>query len=197
MPRKGPAKKRVILPDPVYHNRLVTRFVNRMMLDGKKSLSETIFYRSLDAIETKTGRKGIEIFEQAVRNVMPQVEVKPRRVGGATYQVPMEIRADRKTSLALRWIVSAARRRNGKTMIDRLTAELTDAANNTGSAVRQREEKSGKPSVFSRLIASLLTTAPSLCPIKWTSTGAPAGNWAATCSTFAANLGPCLAAAPG
>ena len=102
MPRKGPAKKRVILPDPVYHNRLVTRFVNRMMLDGKKSLSETIFYRSLDAIETKTGRKGIEIFEQSVRNVMPQVEVKPRRVGGATYQVPMEIRADRKTSLALR-----------------------------------------------------------------------------------------------
>lgn len=141
MPRKGPAKKRVILPDPVYHNRLVTRFVNRMMLNGKKSLSETIFYRSLDAIETKTGRKGIEIFEQAVRNVMPQVEVKPRRVGGATYQVPMEIRADRKTSLALRWLVSAARRRNGKTMIDRLTAELTDAANNTGSAVRQREEK--------------------------------------------------------
>ena len=141
MPRKGPAKKRVILPDPVYHNRLVTRFVNRMMLDGKKSLSETIFYKSLDAIETKTGRKGIEIFEQAVRNVMPQVEVKPRRVGGATYQVPMEIRSDRKTSLALRWLVSAARRRNGKTMIDRLTAELTDAANNTGSAVRQREEK--------------------------------------------------------
>ena len=141
MPRKGPAKKRVILPDPVYHNRLVTRFVNRMMLNGKKSLSETIFYKSLDAIETKTGRKGIEIFEQAVRNVMPQVEVKPRRVGGATYQVPMEIRSDRKTSLALRWLVSAARRRNGKTMIDRLTAELTDAANNTGSAVRQREEK--------------------------------------------------------
>ena len=141
MPRKGPAKKRVILPDPVYHNRLVTRFVNRMMLNGKKSLSETIFYRSLDAIESKTGRKGIEIFEQAVRNVMPQVEVKPHRVGGATYQVPMEIRGDRKTSLALRWLVSAARRRNGKTMIDRLTAELTDAANNTGSAVRQREEK--------------------------------------------------------
>ncbi len=141
MPRKGPAKKRVILPDPVYHNRLVTRFVNRMMMDGKKSISETIFYRSLDAIEVKTGRKGIEIFEQAVRNVMPQVEVKPRRVGGATYQVPMEVRSERKTSLALRWLVSAARRRNGKTMIDRLTAELTDAANNTGSAVRQREEK--------------------------------------------------------
>ena len=141
MPRKGPAKKRVITPDPVYHNRLVSRFVNRMMLCGKKSLSETIFYRSLDAIEAKTGRKGIEIFEQAVRNVMPQVEVKPRRVGGATYQVPMEIRADRKTSLALRWLVAAARRRNGKTMIERLTAELTDASNTTGAAVRQREEK--------------------------------------------------------
>ena len=141
MPRKGPAKKRVITPDPVYHNRLVSRFVNRMMLCGKKSLSETIFYRSLDAIEAKTGRKGIEIFEQAVRNVMPQVEVKPRRAGGATYQVPMEIRADRKTSLALRWLVAAARRRNGKTMIERLTAELTDASNNTGAAVRQREEK--------------------------------------------------------
>jgi small subunit ribosomal protein S7 len=141
MPRKGPAKKRVILPDPIYHNRLVTRFVNRMMMDGKKSLSETIFYKSLDAIEAKTGRKGIEIFEAAVRNVMPQVEVKPRRVGGATYQVPMEIRADRKTSLALRWLIAAARRRNGKTMIDRLTAELTDASNNTGAAVRQREEK--------------------------------------------------------
>ncbi len=141
MPRKGPAKKRVILPDPIYHNRLVTRFVNRMMIDGKKSLSETIFYRALEGIEAKTGRKGIEIFEQAVRNVMPQVEVKPRRVGGATYQVPMEIRADRKTSLALRWLVAAARRRNGKTMIDRLTGELTDAANNTGAAVRLREEK--------------------------------------------------------
>jgi small subunit ribosomal protein S7 len=141
MPRKGPAKKRVILPDPVYHNRLVTRFVNRMMVDGKKSLSESIFYKALDQVESRTGRKGIEVFEQAVRNVMPQVEVKPRRVGGATYQVPMEIRADRKTSLALRWLVAAARRRNGKTMIDRLTAELTDASNNTGAAVRQREDK--------------------------------------------------------
>ena len=141
MPRKGPAKRRVILPDPVYSNRLVTRFINRMMVDGKKSIAETIFYGALDQIETRSGKKGIDAFEQAVRNVMPQVEVKPRRVGGATYQVPMEIRADRKTSLALRWIVAAARRRSGKTMVDRLSAELTDAANNTGSAVRQREEK--------------------------------------------------------
>jgi small subunit ribosomal protein S7 len=112
-----------------------------MMVDGKKSISETIFYRALDQIEVKTGRKGIELFEQAVRNVMPQVEVKPRRVGGATYQVPMEIRTDRKMSLALRWLVAAARRRSGKTMIDRLAAEITDASNNTGAAVRQREEK--------------------------------------------------------
>lgn len=141
MPRKGPAKRRPVMPDPVYHNRLVTRFVNRIMTDGKKSIAETIFYRSLDQIESKTGRKGIEVFEQAVKNVMPQVEVKPRRVGGATYQVPMEIRADRKLSLALRWLVAAARKRSGKTMIDRLSAELADAANNSGSAVRQRDEK--------------------------------------------------------
>jgi small subunit ribosomal protein S7 len=141
MPRKGPAKKRPITPDPIYHNRLVTRFINRMMVDGKKSISETIFYSALEQVETKTGRKGIEMFEQAVRNVMPQVEVKPRRVGGATYQVPMEIRTDRKVSLALRWLVTYSRRRSGKTMIDRLAAEITDAANNTGAAVRQREEK--------------------------------------------------------
>jgi small subunit ribosomal protein S7 len=129
------------MPDPVYHNRLVTRFVNRIMVDGKKSVAETIFYRALDQIESRTGRKGIEVFEQAVKNVMPQVEVKPRRVGGATYQVPMEIRADRKLSLALRWLVAASRKRSGKTMIDRLSAELADAANNTGSAVRQRDDK--------------------------------------------------------
>jgi small subunit ribosomal protein S7 len=112
-----------------------------MMLCGKKSIAETIFYRALDQVEAKSGKKGIEAFELAVRNVMPQVEVKPRRVGGSTYQVPMEIRADRKTSLALRWLVGAARRRNGKTMVDRLAAEIADAANNTGAAVRQREEK--------------------------------------------------------
>ena len=141
MPRKGPAKKRPVTPDPVYHNRLVTRFVNRIMLDGKKSLAERIFYSALDQVETRSGKKGIEVFEQAVRNVMPQVEVKPRRVGGATYQVPMEVRADRKLSLAMRWLASAARKRNGKTMTDRLAAEIMDASNNTGSAVRQREEK--------------------------------------------------------
>ncbi|HEY3329671.1 MAG TPA: 30S ribosomal protein S7 [Capsulimonadaceae bacterium] len=141
MPRKGPVRKRPITPDPVYGNRLVTRFINRMMVDGKKSISETIFYNALEAAEARSGRRGIEIFDQAVKNVMPQVEVRPRRVGGSTYQVPVEVRADRKVALAIRWLVGAARRRNGKTMIERLSAEFLDAANNTGAAVRQREEK--------------------------------------------------------
>ena len=141
MPRKGPVRKRPITPDPVYGNRLVTRFINRMMLDGKKSISESIFYGALEAAEARAGRRGIEIFDQAIKNVMPQVEVRPRRVGGSTYQVPVEVRADRKVALAIRWLVGAARRRNGKTMVDRLSAEFLDAANNTGSAVRQREEK--------------------------------------------------------
>ncbi len=141
MPRKGPVRKRPIMPDPLFNNRLVTRFINRMMVDGKKSVAESIFYHSLEACEAKAGRRGIEIFDQAVRNVMPQVEVRPRRVGGATYQVPMEVRADRKVTLAIRWLVNAARKRNGKTMIDRLSAEFLDAANNSGSAVRSREEK--------------------------------------------------------
>jgi small subunit ribosomal protein S7 len=112
-----------------------------MMVSGKKSIAETIFYRALDQVEARAGRRGIEIFDTAIRNVMPQVEVRPRRVGGATYQVPMEVRADRKVTLAIRWLVNSARKRSGKTMIDRLSAEFLDAANNTGSAVRQREEK--------------------------------------------------------
>ncbi len=141
MPRKGPVRKRPITPDPIYGNRLVTRFVNRMMVGGKKSIAETIFYRALDQVESRAGRRGIEVFDTAIRNVMPQVEVRPRRVGGATYQVPMEVRADRKVTLAIRWLVNSARKRSGKTMIDRLSAEFLDAANNTGSAVRQREEK--------------------------------------------------------
>ena len=141
MPRKGPVRKRPIMPDPIYGNRLVTRFINRMMISGKKSVSERIFYDALTAAETRTGRRGIEVFDQAVKNVMPQVEVRPRRVGGSTYQVPVEVRPDRKVALAIRWMVGAARRRNGKTMTDRLSAELIDAANNTGAAVRQREER--------------------------------------------------------
>jgi small subunit ribosomal protein S7 len=112
-----------------------------MMIDGKKSVSERIFYEALDAAETRAGRRGIEVFDQAIKNVMPQVEVRPRRVGGSTYQVPVEVRADRKVALALRWLIGAARRRSGKTMVERLCAEIMDAANGTGAAVRQREEK--------------------------------------------------------
>jgi small subunit ribosomal protein S7 len=141
MPRKGPVRKRPITPDPIYSNRLVTRFINRLMVDGKKSISERIFYTALDVVESRSGKRGIEVFDQAIKNVMPQVEVRPRRVGGSTYQVPVEVRADRKVALAIRWMVGASRKRSGKTMVDRLAAEFLDASNNTGSAVRQREEK--------------------------------------------------------
>src|SRR5579884_1971101 len=113
MPRKGPVRMRPIPPDPIYNNRLATRFINRMMLDGKKSIAERIFYRALEQAEARGGgKRGIEIFDAAVKNVMPQVEVRGRRVGGQTLQVPMEVRADRKVALAIRWLVSAARRRS-------------------------------------------------------------------------------------
>jgi small subunit ribosomal protein S7 len=112
-----------------------------MMLDGKKSVSEGIFYGALDAAEAKSGKRGIEVFDAAIKNVMPQVEVRPRRVGGSTYQVPVEVRADRKVALSIRWLIAAARKRSGKTMIERLSAEFLDAANGTGAAVRQREER--------------------------------------------------------
>lgn len=140
MPRKGPAPKREITPDPIYNNRDVTRFINRLMMDGKKSVAETIFYGALEQIETRANRPGLEVFEEALRRVMPQVEVKPRRVGGATYQVPVEVRADRRKSLGIRWLVTFSRRRNGRTMVEKLAGELLDAANGTGGAVRKREE---------------------------------------------------------
>ena len=140
MPRKGPAEKRVVTPDPIYNNRMVTRFINRMMLDGKKSVAERIFYGALEQAEAKAGRPGIEVFEEALRRVMPVVEVKPRRVGGATYQVPVEVRPERRTALGIRWMVTFARRRNGRSMVDKLAGELLDAANGSGGAVRKREE---------------------------------------------------------
>jgi len=140
MPRKGPAVKRDVMPDPIYGNRLVTRFINRMMVDGKKSVAERIFYGALDQIEARSGRPGIEVFEEALRRVMPSVEVKPRRVGGATYQVPVEVRPERRTALGIRWMVTYARRRNGRSMVDKLTGEILDAATGAGGAVRKREE---------------------------------------------------------
>jgi small subunit ribosomal protein S7 len=140
MPRKGPAKKRDILPDPVYKNLLVARFINRLFTRGKKSVGEAIFYQSREVIEKKTGKSGLEVFEQAIRNVMPLVEVKPRRVGGATYQVPVEVRADRRMALAFRWIVTFSRKRPGRTMVEKLSAELMDAATGSGASVKKRED---------------------------------------------------------
>lgn len=140
MPRKGPAEKRVHTPDPVYHSEMVSRFVNNIMKKGKKSVAEKIFYGAMDIIADKVGRNPLEVFNKAMQNVMPVVEVRPRRVGGATYQVPMEVRADRKVSLAMRWILSYSRKRSGKTMKEKLAAEIIDAYNNVGSSVKKRED---------------------------------------------------------
>ncbi len=140
MPRKGPAKKREIVPDPLYGNRMLQRLINRVLIDGKKSVAEKIVYGALEIVEEKTKRSGIEVFEEALRNVMPAVEVRPRRVGGATYQVPVEVRSDRRISLAMRWIVTNSRKRSGHTMKERLAGELLDAANNTGASVKKRED---------------------------------------------------------
>ena len=140
MPRKGQAPKRYIAPDPVYHSELIQRFINRMMLDGKKVTAEKIFYGALTQMEEKAQTPGIEVFEKAMSNVMPSVEVRPRRVGGQTYQVPMDVRPERRRTLALRWIIGAARKRSGKTMIDKLAGELLDAYNSTGSAVKKKED---------------------------------------------------------
>ncbi len=140
MPRKGPARKREIIPDPVYNSQLAARLVNRLFTRGKKSVGEKIFYKALDLIQERTGKSGLEVMEQAIRNVMPVVEVKPRRVGGATYQVPVEVRSDRRLSLALRWIVTFSRRRAGNTMVERLAGEIMDAANNQGASIKKKED---------------------------------------------------------
>jgi small subunit ribosomal protein S7 len=140
MPRKGPVRKRQIIPDPVHNSILMQRFINRLTMDGKKSTAERIFYGALDIMEKKGNAPGLEIFEKAVRNVMPVIEVRPRRVGGSTYQVPVEVRPDRKVSLALRWIVINSRKRSGRTMRDRLANELLDAANGTGASVKKKED---------------------------------------------------------
>jgi len=140
MPRKGPVRRRPIMPDPVHNSQLVARFVNRLFTRGKKSVAERIFYQALDEIQQKTGKPGIEVFQRAVENVTPVVEVRPRRVGGATYQVPVEVRTERRLALAIRWIIQFARKRPGKTMVDRLAGELMDAASNTGASVKKRED---------------------------------------------------------
>jgi small subunit ribosomal protein S7 len=140
MSRRTSIQKRPIPPDPVYNSRLVTMMVRRLMRSGKKSLALRIVYDALKAIEERTGSDPLDLFERAIRNATPLVEVKARRVGGATYQVPMEVRSDRGTALALRWLIQFSRQRAGKTMAGRLANELMDAANETGSAIRKREE---------------------------------------------------------
>lgn len=140
MPRKGPVPKREIPPDPVYSNVDVARLVNKVMKDGKKSVAEKIVYTAFDIVREKTKRDPLEVFYQALNNVMPLVEVRPRRVGGANYQVPIEVRPDRSKSLGLRWLVQYAGGRQGRNMVEKLAQEIMDAANGTGGAVKKRED---------------------------------------------------------
>ncbi|MDQ2866594.1 MAG: 30S ribosomal protein S7 [Candidatus Eremiobacteraeota bacterium] len=140
MPRKGPAPKRQILPDPRYNSKILSRFINKVMLAGKKSTAEQVTYGALDIIAAKTGRDPYEIFQQALSNAMPLVEVRPRRVGGATYQVPMEVRPDRRQAMGMRWLIGYARSRGGRSFEEKLAGELMDASNNTGAAIKKRED---------------------------------------------------------
>ena len=140
MPRRGFIPKRDVLPDPVYNDKVVTRLINNIMLDGKKGTAQKIVYGAFEIIQEKTGKEPVEVFREAMDNIMPVLEVKARRVGGATYQVPMEVRPERRQTLGLRWLTTYSRARNERTMAERLAAEIMDATNNLGSAVKKRED---------------------------------------------------------
>ena len=140
MPRKGPVAKREVPEDPIYHSQLVTSLINHLMLDGKRGTASKILYEAFDMIKEKTGKDPLEVFEQAMENVMPVLEVKARRIGGSNYQVPIEVRPDRRRTLGLGWIVNYARLRGEHTMYERLAKEIMDAANNTGASVKKRED---------------------------------------------------------
>ncbi|MCM1149978.1 MAG: 30S ribosomal protein S7 [Butyricicoccus sp.] len=140
MPRRGNVPKREILPDPVYNSVLVTKLINSIMLDGKKGVAQKVVYDAFRIIEEKTGKNGLDAFTEAMNNIMPTLEVKARRVGGATYQVPIEVRAERRQTLGLRWLTLYARKRGEKTMKERLAGEIMDACNNTGASVKKRED---------------------------------------------------------
>ncbi|MCL2335916.1 MAG: 30S ribosomal protein S7 [Firmicutes bacterium] len=140
MPRRGAAPKQNVMPDPVYNSKVLTKLINQIMNDGKRSVAEKVCYNAFEIIREKTGKEPLEVFEQAMKNVMPVLEVKARRVGGANYQVPIEVRADRRQTLAIRWITMYARQRSGKSMEGRLAEELMEAANNTGSSVKRKED---------------------------------------------------------
>ena len=140
MPRKGHIQKRDVLADPVYKNKVVTKLVNNIMLDGKKGVAQKIVYGAFDEVAEKSGKDAIEVFEEAMNNIMPLLEVKARRIGGATYQVPIEVRPDRRQALALRWLTLYSRKRSEKTMKERLANEILDASNNTGASVKKKED---------------------------------------------------------
>ena len=140
MPRKGHIQKRDVLADPVYKNKVVTKLVNNIMLDGKKGVAQKIVYGAFDEVAEKSGKDAIEVFEEAMNNIMPQLEVKARRIGGATYQVPIEVKAERRQALALRWLTLYSRKRSEKTMKERLANEILDASNNTGASVKKKED---------------------------------------------------------
>ena len=140
MPRRGSIAKRDVLADPMYNSKLVTRLINNVMYDGKRGIAQKIVYGAFDIIAEKTGKEPLEVFEQAMENIMPVLEVKARRVGGATYQVPMEVRPDRRQTLGLRWLTGYSRQRSERTMKERLAGEILDAVNETGGAVKKRED---------------------------------------------------------
>ena len=140
MPRRGFVPKREVLPDPVYGTTVVTKLINQIMLDGKRGTAQRICYNAFETVAEKTGKNAVDVFNAAMANVSPQLEVKARRVGGATYQVPIEIRPERRQTLALRWLVEFSRKRGERTMADRLAQEIIDASNNTGNAVKRKEE---------------------------------------------------------
>ena len=140
MPRKGHIQKRDVLADPLYNDKVVTRLINTVMLDGKKGVAQKIVYGAFAKVEEKSGKPALEVFGEAMNNIMPQLEVKARRIGGATYQVPIEVRPERRQALGLRWLTDFSRKRSEKTMVDKLAAEIMDAANGTGAAVKRKDE---------------------------------------------------------
>jgi len=140
VPRKGHIQKRDVLADPVYNSKVVTKLINNIMLDGKKGTAQKIVYGAFEQVSAKSGKEAMEVFEAAMNNLMPMLEVKARRIGGATYQVPVDVRPDRRQALALRWLTMFSRKRSEKTMVDRLANEILDASNNTGNAVKRKED---------------------------------------------------------
>jgi small subunit ribosomal protein S7 len=140
VPRKGHTSKREVLADPLYNDKVVTKLINQVMLDGKKGIAQRIVYGAFASVEEKTGKPALEVFQEAMNNIMPVLEVKAKRIGGATYQVPIEVKPERRQALALRWIVMFSRKRGEKKMMDRLAGELMDASNNTGASVKRKED---------------------------------------------------------